>query len=97
MSWLIKQVLRNKDVLAEASVEQEDAGNAIQALSELKPGEPGFDQNVKNLGAQIAAHAAEEEKDVFPKVQKSEIDTSGLGAKNSTRKAELQQTLHGAR
>jgi hemerythrin superfamily protein len=88
----VREVLRDKQVLKEATVEQEDAGDAIQALSELTPGEPGYEENVTDLGTQIAAHAAEEEKDVFPTVQRSGIDTEKLGAKMSTRKAQLKQT-----
>ena len=88
----VREVLRNKDVLEEATVEQDDAGEAIQALGALTPGEPGYEDKVKELGAQIAAHAAEEEKDVFPKVQASEIDTNKLGARMATRKDELKQS-----
>jgi hemerythrin superfamily protein len=87
----VREVLRNKDVLEEATEEQDEAGDAIEALGELKPGEPGYDKKVHDLGSKIAAHAAEEEKDVFPKVQRSEIDTQELGAKMSSRKAELKQ------
>jgi len=87
----VKDVLRSKDVLEEATADQADAGDAIRALSELTPGEPGYDDNVSNLGARIAAHAAEEEKDVFPKVQRSEIDTDELGTRMADRKSELKQ------
>lgn len=86
----VRDVLRRKDVLEEATVEQEDAGDAIEALGALKPGEPGYDDKVADLGAQIAAHAADEEKDVFPKVARSEIDTKALGAEMAARKEELQ-------
>ncbi len=87
----VREVLAKKDVLDEATEDQQEAGDAIQALGELKPGQPGFDQKVKDLGTQIAAHAAEEEKDVFPKVQRSDIDTAQLGADMASRKSELQQ------
>jgi len=87
----VRDVLRAKDVLEEAREDQEDAGNAILSLSELKPGEPGYDAKVTDLGAKIAAHASEEEKDVFPKVQRSDIDTEELGAQMASHKAELKQ------
>jgi iron-sulfur cluster repair protein YtfE (RIC family) len=87
----VREVLQKKDVLEEAAVEQEDAGEAIQALSDLTPGEPGYDQKVKDLGARIASHAADEERDVFPQVQRSEIDTAQLGAEMAAHKAELKQ------
>ena len=86
----VREVLQRKDVLQEATDDQEDAGDAIQELSELTPGEPDYDRTVSQLGSRIAAHAAEEESDVFPKVQRSQVDTEALGAKMATHKSELQ-------
>jgi hemerythrin superfamily protein len=87
----VREVLRKKDVLQEATQDQEEAGDAIQALGELKPGDAGFDKKLSELGDKIAAHAAEEERDVFPQVENSNIDTEALGEKMSARKEELKQ------
>ena len=87
----VREILRKKDVLKEATEDQEEAGDAIQALGELKPGEAGYDKKLSELGDKIAAHAAEEERDVFPQVKKSSIDTEALGEKMSARKEELKQ------
>jgi hemerythrin superfamily protein len=88
----VREVLRKKDVLQEATEDQEEAGDAIQALNDLKPGDSDYDRKISELGDKIAAHAAEEEKDVFPKVEGSNIDTEKLGAKMSARKEELKNT-----
>lgn len=88
----VREVLRAKGVLQEATTDQAEAGDAIKALGELKPGEPGYDQKLSELGEQVAAHAEEEERDVFPKVEASNLDTKALGAKMSERKAELKKT-----
>jgi hemerythrin superfamily protein len=87
----VREVLRKKDVLQEATDDQEEAGDAIQALGELKPGDAGYDEKLTKLGDRIAAHAAEEERDVFPQVEDSSIDTEALGDKMSTRKEELKR------
>jgi hemerythrin superfamily protein len=87
----VREILRKKDVLQEATEDQEEAGDAIQALGDLKPGEAGYDKKLSELGDKIAAHAAEEERDVFPQVKKSNIDTEALGEKMSARKKELKQ------
>jgi hemerythrin superfamily protein len=87
----VREILRKKDVLQEATEDQEEAGDAIQALGDLKPGEAGYDKKLSELGDKIAAHAAEEEKDVFPKVKNSNIDTKALGEKMSARKEDLKQ------
>jgi hemerythrin superfamily protein len=87
----VREILRKKDVLQEATKDQEEAGDAIEALGELKPGEPGYDKKLSELGDKIAAHAAEEERDVFPQVENSNIDTEALGEKMIARKEELKQ------
>jgi hemerythrin superfamily protein len=88
----VREILRKKHVLQEAAEDQEEAGDAIEALGDLKPGEPGYDKKLSELGDKIAAHAAEEERDVFPQVENSNIDTEALGEKMSARKKELKQT-----
>jgi hemerythrin superfamily protein len=87
----VREILRKKDVLQEATEDQEEAGDAIQALGALKPGEAGYDKKVSELGSKIAAHAAEEEKDVFPQVKNSNIDTKALGEKMAARKKDFKQ------
>jgi hemerythrin superfamily protein len=87
----VREILRKKDVLQEATEDQEEAGDVIQALGDLKPGEAGYDKKLSELGDKIAAHAAEEERDVFPQVENSNIDTHALAEKMSSRKEELEQ------
>jgi hemerythrin superfamily protein len=87
----VREILRKNDVLQEATEDQEDAGDAIQALGELNARDPGFGKKVSELGSRIAAHAAEEESDVFPQVEKSNLDTEALGEKMAARKEELNQ------
>jgi hemerythrin superfamily protein len=87
----VREILRKKDVLQEATEDQEEAGDAIQALGELNPGDAGYDKKLSELGSKIAAHAAEEESDVFPQVKNSNIDSEALGQKMSARKEELKQ------
>jgi hemerythrin superfamily protein len=87
----VREILRKKDVLQEATKDQEEAGDAIQALGDLKPGDAGYDRKLSELGSKIAAHAAEEEKDVFPQVKNSNIDTESLGEKMIARKEDLKQ------
>jgi hemerythrin superfamily protein len=92
----VREVLRKKDVLQEATEDQEEAGDAIESLGKLNPDDAGYDQKLSELGDKIAAHAAEEERDVFPQVEKSNIDTKALGEKMSARKEELKQAQNGA-
>src|ERR1700753_187540 len=45
----VREVLRTKGVWREAATDQAEAGDAIQALGELKPGQPGYDQKLSEL------------------------------------------------
>src|SRR6201996_75586 len=55
----VREILRKKDVLQEATDDQEEASDVIQALGDLKPGQDGYDAKLKDLSGKIAAHAAE--------------------------------------
>jgi hemerythrin superfamily protein len=88
----VRNVLRKESLTLEVETEQEDATDAISHLGELKSSDPDFDEQVSKLGQQIAAHAAEEESDVFPSVKASNVDTAALGKEMRDRKAELSQT-----
>lgn len=85
----VRDVLRRDSLTLEVEVEQDDANDAIAHLGELNRADPNFDEQVSKLGEKIAAHAAAEEADVFPKVKSSAIDTAALGREMSERKAEL--------
>jgi hemerythrin superfamily protein len=87
----VRNVLRKEGEEKHAAAEQDEAGEAIQALQDLTPGEPGYEDKVAALGKQVAAHADEEETQVFPAVQESDVDTDELGEKMTQHKQELEQ------
>lgn len=87
----VREVLRKKDVLNEAAEDQADAGDAIRELGTLQPADPEYDQKLSDLGDRIAEHAEEEEKDVFPQVSASSIDTEKLGEAMTAHKEELKK------
>jgi hypothetical protein len=77
------------DLLDEAVVEHMGAKNLIAEIEAMLPGQPLYDAKVKVLGEQVRHHVKEEEEELFPEVQETDIDLKALGAKLADRKAEL--------
>ncbi len=77
------------DLLDEAEVEHASAKELIAQIAEGSAADELYDAKVKVLGEYIAHHVKEEEKELFPKVQQSDLDLEALGDELSARKAEL--------
>lgn len=77
------------DLLDEAEVEHASAKELIAQIAEGSAADELFDAKVKVLGEYIAHHVKEEEKELFPKVQQSDLDLDALGDELSARRAEL--------
>lgn len=77
------------DLLDEAEVEHASAKELIAQITEGSAADELFDAKVKVLGEYIAHHVKEEEKELFAKVQQSDLDLDALGDELSARKAEL--------
>src|SRR5206468_5472591 len=80
----------DEDLIKEAYVEH-DAAKLL--IAEIETGEGKgddfFDAKVQVLGEQIDHHVQEEEKELFPKVRKAEVDLDALGERLAARKREL--------
>jgi hypothetical protein len=81
------------DLLDEALVEHASAKALIAEIKSMKPGDDLYDAKVKVLGEYIKHHVQEEEGEMFPEAQKSDLDLEGLGRQLETRKAELMAKL----
>jgi hemerythrin superfamily protein len=79
-----------EDLLKEAYVEH-DAAKLLVAEIEASNGQSDdfFDAKVQVLSEQIEHHVEEEEKELFPKVRKADIDLDALGEQLAARKKEL--------
>lgn len=55
----------------------------------MEPGEELYDAKLKVLQEQILHHVEEEEGELFPQVEASELDLEALGKKMAERKAAL--------
>lgn len=78
------------DLVNEAVVEHSGAKDLIKQLGLLKPDDPMFDAKIKVLSEQIEHHVGEEEKEMFPKAEKSGLDLDKLGEELATAKNKLR-------
>ncbi len=77
------------EMLAEAKVEHEGLKRLIADIEQANPSSQEYDADVKVLGEQVKHHVKEEERDLFPKVKKSDLDLEALGDRIAARKREL--------
>ena len=86
-------VLREEDLIDEATVEHQGAKDLIQQIEGGKPGDDLFDAKVKVLGEYIKHHVKEEHTEMFPKVRKTKLDLRELGMRLAFRKGELRKQM----
>jgi hemerythrin-like domain-containing protein len=88
-----RDALSDEDMVDEAVVEHAAAKDLIAEIEAMEPGEDLFDAKVKVLSEQIEHHVEEEEKEMFPKLQKTDMDMRALGLRMAERKTELMSSM----
>jgi hemerythrin superfamily protein len=83
------EALEEGDLVDEAQVEHASAKDLIQQILGMQPSDELYDAKVTVLGEYIEHHVKEEEKEMFPKLRKTELDLKELGASMQSRKNEL--------
>jgi len=91
-----REAIEDDDLLDEALVEHDGAKKLIAEIEEMEAGEELFDAKVKVLGEMIRHHVEEEEEELFPEVEKSEMDLEAVGKQLAQRKAELMTEMERA-
>jgi hemerythrin superfamily protein len=91
-----REVLRDTDLLDEATVEHQGAKDLIAQIEASRPGAELFDAKVTVLGEYIKHHVKEEQNELFPKIRKTKLDLKALGERLQTRKMELMDGDAGA-
>jgi hemerythrin superfamily protein len=88
----IRQQAQNEeveDLLNEAEVEHTSVRNLIQTIDGMKPQDEKRNAHFTVLMEYVKHHVKEEEKEMFPKLKKLDIDLEQLGQQLKERKAEL--------
>lgn len=82
-------------LMNEALVEHAGAAELIDQLQEMEPDDELYDAKVTVLGEEVEHHVRREEKEIFTKVKKAQLDTLALGAQMQQRKNVLMEELGG--
>lgn len=89
----LRDAINDMDLLDEAEVEHASAKHLITELAAMEPEDDLYDAKFSVLGEYVKHHIQEEEKQIFPKAKKAEIDLDGLGDEIRQRKQELRDEL----
>jgi hemerythrin superfamily protein len=85
------------DLLDEAVVEHAGAKHLIEEIESMEIGDDLYDAKIRVLGEQIKHHVKEEEEELFPEVERSDIDLKAVGKELEGRKMELMAGTAAAR
>jgi hemerythrin superfamily protein len=88
-----RDALDDMDLLDEAEVEHASARQLITELSAMQPGDDLYEAKFTVLGEYVKHHVQEEEKKLFPKLKKADIDLEEIGEEIRQRKLELRDEL----
>lgn len=77
------------DLLDEALVEHAGAKHLISEIESMKVGDDLYDAKIRVLGEQIKNHVKEEEEELFPEIESSDMDVAAVGEQLADRKAKL--------
>lgn len=85
----VREAIDDDELMNEAMVEHGSAKDLIAQIQSMAATDPMYDAVVTVLGEYINHHVEEEQNEMFPKVQKSEIDLEDLGLEMVERKKAL--------
>jgi hypothetical protein len=89
----VRAALDEQDLLDEAEVEHMTAKELIHQLETMSPDEDKYAARFTVLGEYVQHHVKEEEKEMFPKLQKAKIDWPMLQQEMEARREELMAEL----
>jgi hemerythrin superfamily protein len=88
-----REAIEDMDLLDEAEVEHALAKQLVTELAAMQPGDDLYEAKFTVLGEYVKHHIEEEEKELFKKVKKADIDLDELGEEIRQRKMELRAEL----
>lgn len=84
-----RKATSDENLLDEALVEHAGAKHLISEIESMKVGDDLYDAKIRVLGEQIKHHVKEEEEELFPEIESSDMDVAAVGKQLADRKAKL--------
>lgn len=85
----VKQALKDKELVPEATVEHDTLKNLIAQVEGVEPDGEMFDAKIKVMSEYVKHHVKEEQGEMFKKAKSTRLDMKELGAQMAQRKQEL--------
>ena len=92
-----REATGDEDRLDEALVEHAGAKRLIEEIESMEVGDDLYDAKIRVLGEQIKHHVKEEEEELFPEAERSDMDLKAVGEDLESRKMELMAGMGAAR
>src|SRR5688500_1839916 len=89
----VRDAIDDEDLMDEAEVEHQGAKDLIAQLKGGDIGDPLYEAKVTVLAEYIRHHVKEEQKEMFPKAKKADLDLHALGEQLQARKKALLKEL----
>ena len=89
----VREAIEKTELIDEAIVEHAAAKQLIAEIEEMEADDELYDAKVKVLGEQVLHHVEEEEDELFPEAQGSDLDLDVLGTRMANRKQMLLKEL----
>jgi len=89
----VRDAIGDEDLMDEAEVEHAGAKELIAQIESMTSADDKYAAKVTVLGEYIDHHVKEEEGEMFPKAEKTDLDLEELGARMLARKQELKAEM----
>lgn len=88
-----RDALGDDDMIDEAVAEHASVKELIEQIQGMEPSDELFDSTVRMLQESVDAHVEEEEGELFPRLQDTDLDLEELGDRIAQRKEEVLAAL----
>ncbi len=92
----VREALAAEDLMLEAEIEHDTVRNLIERVQEGEIDETQLSAMIKVMNDYVNHHVNEEQRQMFPRVKRSELDLEALGQELLARKTELESELQAA-
>ena len=88
-----RDALGDDDMIDEAVAEHASVKELIEQIQGMEPSDELYDSTVRMLQESVDAHVEEEEGELFPRLQDTDLDLEDLGDRIAQRKEEVLAAL----